>query len=73
MDRLLLDRACSFHSDRAEAVRQRVFHWSAALSNRDLYRYSLTLAESVVRRHLKLDQVYLVVENRSSVAVRLFH
>ena len=64
MDCLLSDRAYSFHSDRAEAVRQRVFHWSAARSNRDLYRYSLTLADSVVCRHLKRDQVYLVGVSR---------
>ncbi len=73
MHRLLSDRAYSFHSDRAEAVRQRVLHWLAALSNRDLCRYSLTLADSVVCRHLKLAQVHLVGVSRSSGAARLFH
>ena len=69
MYRLLSDRACSFHSDRAEAVHRTVSRWLAALSNRDLDRYFLALAD----RHWKLVPVYLAVENRSLVVVRLFH
>ena len=56
-----------------EAVRQRVFHSSVVLSNRDLCRYSLTLADSVACHHLKLDRVYLVEVSRWQVAARLFH